>query len=463
MNIIDYSTVIVYLIFVVCIGLVYGARGSAQSFWVNDRKTSWILLGVSLIATQLGAGAIVGIATGTYSGGIGLGVVTMVSSTVGFLALSRLAPYIQRFGVIYDAISLPEFLKVRYGRSCQLAAAIVVLFTYFSLLAAQFLAIGAIVHTWTEISFGLAVLIAAVGVVVYISIAGIRGDMVTDVVHFIAMLLVFGVFLIFLMSGDNSLLTLPDRLPSGFLDPVNFGGWSFLIGGVLFGGVVPLVAVEIWQRAYAACNPETARRVFAGSLLIIIPAYVGAMIIGLYSVLLVPADTTEDASMFVLMAEIFPPGLYGFAVVAVFATILSTANSMILVVSASVYRDIFGASFGEGKLLASRGITFGVGFAGLVFAFLVPSIVQSILNAIYVLGVIALPIVVGLFWRRATNIAATLCIVSGALVTAGFIPIAPKQAFLPGAAVAIVVFFVVTFLTKHGPSENPDLLDELRS
>jgi len=67
-----------------------------------------------------------------------------------------------------------------------------------------------------------------------------------------------------------------------------------------------------------------------------------------------------------------------------------------------------------------------------------------------------------LVWKRATRVGATWAIACGALITLIFLLIAPQIAFLPGFISSILIFIVVSLLTRHGDSEDPDLALKLR-
>lgn len=465
MTTVDLSIIFLYLAATLAVGIVVGFRQSLESFWVNERGTKALLLGGSIISTQLGAGALIGIASGTFTGGSGLFVVSAISLTLGFGGIAYLAPYIKRFGDKYGAISLAEFFLVRYGRRTQIAAALVVLFVYISFLAAQFVAMGALLDVWTPVAFRWAVIFAAGGVLLYTAYAGLKGDIIVDFLHFVVMVVVFFIILLpsVLTSGEVSgLFQLLREVPPQLKNPSTFGGWPFLVGGIIFSGILPLVSMEIWQRVYSAASAQLARKVFLVSILVVLPAYLSALIFGFRAAVEMPQLQNGDYALYHLMANHLAPGALGLGVAAVLAVFLSTANSMALVVSATFARDILrskGADFsiGHGRLL-----TLGFGVVGLIFALTLPNIVQLTLNAFFILGVLFFPFVCGLFWSRATAFAATWSIGLGAVTTLAFLPFLPTQAFVPGAVVAIPTFFLASLKTRHSKEETLDLKRVLR-
>ena len=154
--------------------------------------------------------------------------------------------------------------------------------------------------------------------------------------------------------------------------------------------------------------------------------------------------------------SLFPHGLLGIAIAAFLAVLISTANTLIVVLGATIYRDllaIHGASEAtEGR--ASRLLTLIIGMFGIALAFCIPDVVQLILNAFFILGMIA-PILLGIkFWKRATGKGALVGLITGGATTIICIPIIPHQAFLPGLVLGTLAFVVVSLLTSHSVMED---------
>jgi len=313
------------------------------------------------------------------------------------------------------------------------------------------------------LSFQAALAFAALGVIVYSAFAGLRGDILTDVVHFWAMIGVLFAFLLprIALQTPASLLS---RLPPELWSPVTFGGYQFLIAGLVFGAVLAVVSMEMWLRVYAASGPRQAKHTFVWSAFLVVPFYLAAMYFGFAGRALLPSLQNPDTVIFQLIFTYLPRGMLGLGLAAILAVLVSTANTMILVVSASVDRDLLRPSSTPRKgLQRSRLTTLVIGVVGLAFALVSPHVVQLILNAFYMIAILFPALIAGMFWHRATKLAATLSIALGATFTLVFLPIIPTQAFIPGAAAAILAFVIGVFLTKHSSSEDVDLLKEPRN
>ena len=108
MSLVDVLIVIAWSLFTLFIGMYAGMRENFEGYWLNKRQTRTALLVFTIVATQVGGGAIVGIASSTYKSGTGFGLVAIISTVTGLLAIAWLAPAIKRFGDRTKAFTLPE-------------------------------------------------------------------------------------------------------------------------------------------------------------------------------------------------------------------------------------------------------------------------------------------------------------------------------------------------------------------
>jgi len=456
MNTLDISIVIIWLFVILGLGIWAGIGATLEGFWVNKRATGTAFLVFTVVATQVGGGTIIGISSSTYSAGTGFGVVAIISTVLGFIAVAWLAPWAKRFGDKNKAYTLPEVFRKRYGRGAQLVAALLILFAYISLLGGQFLSVAVLLQVWTGIGLHVALLLAAGGVIVYSAFAGLRGDIVTDAIHFWIMALILFLILFPVTGIDESLTQALANVEPKIWSPLTFGGWVYLIAGILFGFLIPIVSMEMWMRVYAANDEKVARRAFIWSAIAVIPFYVVPLFLGLVATQLKVPVTRPDSLLVELLFRYLPQGMLGLAVAGMLSVIISTANTMILVLGAVLYRDFLGREgVNEGQeVKVSRLITFFMGVLGVIFAVFTPSIVQLILNAFFIILVMGAALIGVTWWKGATSKGAVASLIGGGLGTISCLNIMPQQAFIPGLLLSCILFFSVSLFTKHSPHED---------
>lgn len=464
MAVVDVILVITWLTIVFIVGIRAGIRENFEGFWANERRTRSLLLVTTIVATQVGAGTIIGITSSTFQSGTGFGLVALVSTVTGFVAVGLMSSRLKTFGDRFRAITLSEIFRERFGRSTQLASAAVLVIAYASLLAGQYVALSHLLSTWTGADMRLALAFATVGLVIYTAFAGLKGDIATDFLQF--WMKSFLVFLVIIpvLAMRYPIASLLSSLPAAALSPVTFGGVTYLVAGVLLGAIIPVVSMELWMRVYASTSAAQAKRVFLWSAAMVAPFYIAALLIGLIARAIYRPGIPADRIFFMVMVDHLPTGLLGIALGGVFAVVLSAANTMILVIGSTLVRDFAerrGADDETGSVRLSRLVTAGAGIVGAILAYGVPNIVQLMLNAFFMIAVLA-PSLIGVFvWRRATRAGATASIVLGSIVTLVALPFAPQQAFVPGLVCAIVAFVAGSFLSRHANSERtPEQLFE---
>lgn len=157
----------------------------------------------------------------------------------------------------------------------------------------------------------------------------------------------------------------------------------------------------------------------------------GALFVGLLgralipSVDMLPKQNTEMVYL-VLSSEMFGPVMYGLLIGGVFAAILSTADSQLLVVASTVVRDVYeklvrknrGVSETQ-KLNASRVVVLLCGVLALILAYVAKDLIfWLVLFAWGGLGASLGPaLVFSLYWKRTRKLGILAGMITGTVVT----------------------------------------------
>ncbi|MCJ7501801.1 MAG: sodium:solute symporter family protein [Acidobacteriia bacterium] len=451
-----------YVVLLFGVGILVGVRETAEDFLILSRKARFPLVLFSIVSTWVGVGMFLGATASGYDTGVSYSLTGAGGALVAIVAVSRCAPMIKRFGDRFDAHTLGDFFRIRYSINNQLLVGGIVSTAYLLFTAVQFTGLAAMLNVWTDIGFETAVLAAALTTVIYTAFAGIKSDFYTDAVHFWVMVLVlFGLLLPTVWQSTGGVSGIR-QLPESYFSPFAFGGVPFIAAGVLFGTGVAFISMEIWQRIYASESAETARRALIGSVAFVVAFYVLAAYLGMATKIVEPSLANRDIALFVLMKRFLRPGVLGLGIAAFVAVFMSSANTMIMVVSATLtkdfYKGIFNRQASQRQLLvAGRCLTFVAGLAGVGFSFVVRDIVTLSVIALFMLLVFLPAVIGGFFWRRATSRGAFLSVLLGFLTSLFLLPRMPRTAFVPGFVVSLLVFVAVSFLTAHSPSENVHL------
>lgn len=468
MTALDLMVIVSYLAAVLSVNRHWADRVDASGWLTSKNSIGLGFLVFTVVSTNVGAGTIIGTTGATMHAGIGLGVTYGVGVMIGFWIMAAVTGRVRDISPAGDRSSFSLFFRQRYSPAVATAVGVAIAFLYFFYLAAQFKALGGMLEVWGGWNAQVAGVAAAVLVIWMTAGAGIRSDMYTDVIHFWAMFLTVlaGVGLeVWRLGGPGAVVaTLTTRGQwTTLVNPYTFAGPAFVWLGIGTGALLGLPAMENWQRIDAASDARAARHAFFWSGVLNGLFFAAAVTLGLVSAATLPADTPSNHVLFRLIQQSLPPGLVGLAIVGLFAALMSTANTMLMVAVAVLLSDILyadqdGLTAVPNLLRTTRRLTWVVGAAGLLIAYWQPQIVSLIQTALWGSGILLPAIIGGLFWRRASSEGALASIAVGFPLNFGlsFVPGWQDLAWMPALGLATLAFVAVSLASSHPDLKSRD-------
>lgn len=343
--------IVAYLILIVVLALFHLRTSDIEQYLVNNRKTSTLPLVFTVLATFVGGGTSMGLMAMGYESGfaaVGIG----IAYVIGFVIMSFFAGKIRSFGAANKIYSFPHFLNniftspdgKYFARVFSATVSGVNIFIFFFILSAQFVAMASLLKHSFTIDYTIAVIISALIIIFYTAIAGLSGVILTDMIQFIAIVVM--IILIFIpgIINDTNLFEDLKQLPKEMLNGTYYG-WVFLLALPLFLSWSVLVRMDIWQRILAAKNEKTARRVSLLSGLGMLPFYIIFPLVGMAVKLILDQDLTqkETADVAYIFIDRHSQGaLMGFAVVGLLSALMSSGDSFLNIISISAVKDFVG-------------------------------------------------------------------------------------------------------------------------
>nr|AQS30262.1 hypothetical protein [uncultured bacterium] len=437
----------IFFLIIFLIGVWDRKKVGLADYWVNSRKTNKFVLVATLVSSFIGVGALLSNASIAYSGG-GLATLFLLSSMfVYFLIYARFfAPKIKEFGDTHGAFTLPDFLKHRYSKAVQVAGMVVNLITYALWLALQILGLGVFVAAVGGLDPIWATAIGGGIVVLYTTIGGLRADIRTDIFQFIVMLGLLAIFLPMLIAQGGGFQAITN-LPASFLGGSEFAPWYVFVFGFLFLGATNITSSDIWQRTYAGDTAKNVKWAMTVGAFVTFAFIIMGTLLGIYGHILLPGI---EANMVVpqLLNSFLSPVMFGVVLAGFFAAIMSSADTMLLIMSMTIVHDLtqetFGKKLTEAQTLhLSRWTTFIVGAIAVIVAIAIFSLAHLAIEAVSFVAVLIPTIVFGFYWKKATSQAALWSIVLGTITLVAFLWISPVEAFIPAVVVSFVAFWVV--------------------
>lgn len=381
---------------------------------VSSGRSSWLVLGLSGVAWLQGASAVWAVVG--YSG----------AELVLCLALG---PKLRRETEALGSITLLDYFESRFHDSShrlRLVGALIIGIFTTAYVAAQLHAGAKTLTNALDMTLGSGLLLSGALILVYMVLGGYVAVAYNDVVRAVIMLLgllVLPAWGLVHIGGFGLLQSTLTALDPTLLDPLALGLGAFV--GFVGIGLGSPGQPHILVRYMSIDDPRNLRAAAWMGFVWNATLGVGAVLIGLLGRALVPRAEglpggDPEMIYLALASDLFGPLLYGLLVGGIFAAILSTADSQLLVVASTFARDVYEKILGrESGLLQGRVVLVVSGLVAMALAFVAQDLVfWLVLFAWAGLGASLGPaLVFSLFWKDTTRDGVLVGMIVGATVT----------------------------------------------
>ena len=429
----------------------YFVAGGQMGFWANLATQMATQIGAGDTIAAAGLGFTIGFAGWSYQ--IALAIAFIIFIFLLVKPVRRLKMY-----------TIGDILNARYGRILKVVAGIILPTMFITSIASQLVGSGLLLNMF-GIDLELGMVIGALIALAFTVTGGLWAVATTDLVQWIIMIV--GVVFILMPVSINAaggLDNIFETLPDEYFKITSYGGWE--LAGLIFSIVLAYgIGTDVYQRIWAAKSDKVAKQALAGSAFLFIVFGFCGVSVGMAARVIYPEIDPESA-LPVMISAYLPSGIRGLVLIALAGAVISTVDSMIHSGSAVVTVDLLeglGINTSEkGRLKIARISAVVLTVIGVVLALALQSVYDLLLWGYTIAACgIAIPVLGGLLWKRATKLGALASCVCGSI--AGilwqiFATSSPIPVEIAGGAVALVVFIVVSLLTKPSPKENIDAI-----
>ncbi len=475
------GVLIAYLAILLIIGF-WSARASGDVkgyFVAGKRLPSWVIA-FSSNATGESGWLLLGLTGMGYLVGVHALWVTLGEVLGVAAAWIWVARPFKEYTDRYDAITVPDYLESRLRdttRVLRLISAVIIVSMVMAYTAAQLTASGKAFGSFLGTSYTAGVLIGAVIVLLYTSVGGFKAVAYSDLVQGVLMfgcLFTLPIVGIVAAGGWTKLTETLAAADPALLRPM--GSFGLTPAGVASAagfvgiGLAFLGSPQLLTRFMSARDQK---EIVGGSLLAVLCMIVfdlGAVMSGIAGRALFPGLADPETILPEMSAALFPSLFTGVFLVVVLAAIMSTADSLLILASSAITRDVvqkmFHARLSErGLSILGKLTTLAIGGGALYFALIEARMIfWFVLFAWSGLACAFTPVVLcTLFWKR-TTLAGALAGMVGGFATAVVWILVLKERFyglyemLPGFFVSFVLVVGVSLITRppEGAAEEFD-------
>ena len=478
MNFWEVTVFIIYLIFMLCIGIWFFIRDKAQTergYFLGDRKMGAWVAALSAGASDMSAWVLMGLPTSIYA--LGLGQVWIsVGLAIGYsLSWIYEAPRLRCFSIVAnDSITIPQYLTNRFlskSKILQLISAIVFLIAYTIYAASSIKACGTLFNTVTGMDTTTAMYLAALIVISYTFLGGFSAVSWTD---FFQGMLVLAAMLIVPIAASLMLQPGSSAIEqAGYWNP--FSSWQDIVSGLGWGlGYfgMPHIIIRFMSIKSQKDLRKSAKIGITWTLIILtfaaLVGTIGRMFIGF------DESVNTNSLVFVVMTRrIFPAVISGILLSAVLAAAMSTADSQLLAAASAFASDVYRPVIRHEKagnremLWAGRIVVLVIALIALYIASM-PSdkanvIMSLVSNAWGVFGAAFGPaIILSLFWKRFTFSGAAVGIAVGAIVDICWLTYMSHTGvyeIIPGFFAGLLAAVIISLISPKPTKEVEELFD----
>ena len=469
MNTILITSVVLYLLGTLGLGMWAGTRiKNTSDFAVAGRSLPLIMVITTTFATWFGAETVMGIPARFVQGGLnglvedpfGAGTCLIL---VGLFFAARLYKL--------NLLTIGDYYRARYGKGIEVFCSVAIILSYLGWVAAQITALGLVfsVLTGGAMSETAGMIVGTLAVLIYVVVGGFLAVAITDFIQMIVLVVGMSIIAFFsseLAGGTGVVLKMVQQKDLwNFLPQAKFTDIAFFVGAAVTMMLGSIPQQDVFQRVMSAKNAPTARAgaVIGGASYILfafVPMFIVAcavIVMGNDAMELAKSDYQRVLPTFVMtkMPLIMQILFFG----ALLSAIKSTSSATLLAPSTSFTENILKnlrPGMSDRQQLFAMRVTIVV-FAALVLTYAIAmkgtSIYELVSSAYQVTLVGAfVPLVMGLYWKRATTQGAILSIAAGIAVWIAFFPqLSTLGERFPGQLAGLLAAFIGMFVGSLAP------------
>lgn len=460
--------VIVYFLFLFGVSLYINRRSikSYDDYNVAGRSVSIFPLILTFVGTAVGGSTLLGFMSNGYSFGMGQQWLNFSIFFAGIIMMFFFVKRIRLYGEKYNMVTIADFTTLRFGEGARFPTVISILIAYSAITGMQFVAIATILHLTIGLSITTGILISWILLTLKTYFGGMKSVIWQDAFH--GTIQTVGIFILFVVAiiasggwgkiSDNAMAMNEGANLSIFsISAVDVFVYLLTIGAYQF------VRQDLWQRYWAAKDLKTATRGYWISIVVAFLTGFFVITIGVAGKFgLTMGEIDPTLSYYAIIGHVFNFPMVVIMVVALMATVISTADSFLMAGASSIANDIIKPRLKEQddkKLLGySRLSVFMVSVFSLLLALYIPQLVNLwVTGTAMLVSSLLAPVAFGLFWKKTTKAGGVIAMWVGLIIAVSWQLLGHPFGIHPiyvGFPVSFLLVIIVSMMTKSNDLDN---------
>ena len=473
-----YTVLVLYLGIMAFIGWYAGRKtNSIGDFFVLSGKAGVVVSGIAYFSTQFSMGTFLG-TPGTIYGVGYAGMAISVPGAVFCMILPALliGRKLITLGHKYGFLTMADYLTDRYhSKNMSGVLGVMMLFFLVPMMGAQIIGAGVIVHVFTGLPEWVGVVGMGIIVILYCMTGGMKGAMMTDVIQgslMIATAVVTFIVSIVMGGGFSNINHTLQSMNEAYLTFPGANGympWTYYISNIVLWSFFTMGQPHLFTKFFAMKDHKT---MFKAILLGTAGMFFSATLIewaGVNGIASIQNIEKADQIIPMILQRGMNPFLASIFIAGIVAAGMSTIDGILVTTTGAVTRDIYQKIINkdatdETVMKLSKVVTVIIGIIVICFGVFQPgSIFEINLFAFSGMAIFVVPILFGIYWKKATAKGAIASVIVG-IISLLLFTLNPSvkalamgfHALFPTTIIASIVMIVVSKFTETPPQETID-------
>ena len=473
-----YTVLVLYLGIMAFIGWYAGRKtNSIGDFFVLSGKAGVVVSGIAYFSTQFSMGTFLG-TPGTIYGVGYAGMAISVPGAVFCMILPALliGRKLITLGHKYGFLTMADYLTDRYhSKNMSGVLGVMMLFFLVPMMGAQIIGAGVIVHVFTGLPEWVGVVGMGIIVILYCMTGGMKGAMMTDVIQgslMIATAVVTFIVSIVMGGGFSNINHTLQSMNEAYLTFPGANGympWTYYVSNIVLWSFFTMGQPHLFTKFFAMKDHKT---MFKAILLGTAGMFFSATLIewaGVNGIASIQNIEKADQIIPMILQRGMNPFLASIFIAGIVAAGMSTIDGILVTTTGAVTRDIYQKIINkdatdETVMKLSKVVTVIIGIIVICFGVFQPgSIFEINLFAFSGMAIFVVPILFGIYWKKATAKGAIASVIVG-IISLLLFTLNPSvkalamgfHALFPTTIIASIVMIVVSKFTKTPPQETID-------
>ena len=473
-----YTVLVLYLGIMAFIGWYAGRKtNSIGDFFVLSGKAGVLVSGIAYFSTQFSMGTFLG-TPGTIYGVGYAGMAISVPGAVFCMILPALliGRKLITLGHKYGFLTMADYLTDRYhSKNMSGVLGVMMLFFLVPMMGAQIIGAGVIVHVFTGLPEWVGVVGMGIIVILYCMSGGMKGAMMTDVIQgslMIATAVVTFIVSVVMGGGFSNINHTLQSMNEAYLTFPGANGympWTYYVSNIVLWSFFTMGQPHLFTKFFAMKDHKT---MFKAILLGTAGMFFSATLIewaGVNGIASIQNIEKADQIIPMILQRGMNPFLASIFIAGIVAAGMSTIDGILVTTTGAGTRDIYQKIINkdatdETVMKLSKVVTVIIGIIVICFGVFQPgSIFEINLFAFSGMAIFVVPILFGIYWKKATAKGAIASVIVG-IISLLLFTLNPSvkalamgfHALFPTTIIASIVMIVVSKFTETPPQETID-------